>query len=169
MLLQQSSAFQMQDSQVRAFVCSKSRDVRRASHSRSLRPVSTAQQVPPNKEPKESRRDKLERALTSFRSPARVAAQKVSPHCAVKAKHTIVSRCSQAVCQLNTRHFAHSYSKRRWKWTPVAYQEQYKTLSIAGKLLTTRLIKMLRQPATAARCRTDLGQVLKAKANPVAT
>ena len=49
----------------------------------SNRIVSTAQKEPPNTEPPQSRRDRIGRAITSFRIPARDAAQKVM--CGVQA------------------------------------------------------------------------------------
>ena len=77
-MLVQSFGPRLQESECWAVTNAKTHVVRRVSRSGSLRPVSTAQKVPPNKEPQESRRDRLERAITSFRTPARAAAQKVS-------------------------------------------------------------------------------------------
>lgn len=77
-MLLHSSGPRLQESECWALTNAKPYVVRRVSRSGSLRPVSTAQKVPPKKEPQESRRDRLERAITSFRTPARVAAQKVS-------------------------------------------------------------------------------------------
>jgi len=77
-MLVQSFGPRLHETECWAVTNAKTHVVRRVSRSGSLRPVSTAQKVPPKKEPQESRRDRLERAITSFRTPARVAAQKVS-------------------------------------------------------------------------------------------
>ena len=77
-MLVQSPGPRVQESECWPVTNAKPHVVRRVSRSGSLRPVSTAQKVPPKKEPQESRRDRLERAITSFRTPARAAAQKVS-------------------------------------------------------------------------------------------
>ena len=77
-MLVHSPGPRLQQNECWALSNAKPHVVRRVSRSGSLRPVSTAQKVPPKKEPQESRRDRLERAITSFRTPARAAAQKVS-------------------------------------------------------------------------------------------
>jgi len=77
-MLVQSFGPRLHETECWAVTNAKTHVVRRVSRSGSLRPVSTAQKVPPKKEPQESRRDRLERAITSFRTPARAAAQKVS-------------------------------------------------------------------------------------------
>ena len=77
-MLVHSSGPRLQDKECWAVTNAKKHVVRGVSRSGSLRPVSTAQKIPPKKEPQESRRDRLERAITSFRTPARAAAQKVS-------------------------------------------------------------------------------------------
>ncbi|DBB06018.1 TPA: hypothetical protein ACH3X3_009994 [Trebouxia sp. C0006] len=95
-MLVQSFGPRLQESECWPVSNAKTHVVRRVSRSGSLRPVSTAQKVPPNKEPQESRRDRLERAITSFRTPARAAAQKLQQ----KASKVDSSRVSGAIQNL---------------------------------------------------------------------
>ncbi|KAA6416561.1 MAG: patatin-like phospholipase [Trebouxia sp. A1-2] len=95
-MLVQSPGPRVQESECWPVTNAKPHVVRRVSRSGSLRPVSTAQKVPPKKEPQESRRDRLERAITSFRTPARAAAQKLQQ----KASEVDSSRVSGAIQNL---------------------------------------------------------------------
>ncbi len=103
-MLVQSFGPRLHETECWAVTNAKTHVVRRVSRSGSLRPVSTAQKVPPKKEPQESRRDRLERAITSFRTPARAAAQKVSSSrtCPVTVTPQQVSRSPYGLNKLTS-------------------------------------------------------------------